>query len=125
MGKIKKFKEYQTVLCNSINDLATRVVKLNDKVEHIDERTMALDNVKVNQILNKTKELDEKVKILMERTTIDYSKPKYTEAVCIQNVYNRMANRGATREELDGFRNLIHKYNALEYTAIKEDNGND
>lgn len=34
---------------------------------------MALDNVKVQQILNKTKELDSKIKILMDRTSTNYN----------------------------------------------------
>lgn len=65
------------------------------------------------------------IKEFFENYKCDDSKPTYSEPAYIQNVYNRMANRGATREELDSFRNLIHKYNALEYTANKEDNGND
>ena len=55
-----------------------------------------------------------------QRTEVDYdqiSKAK-NDADVIQDVYNRMAGRGATREELNGFRNLIHKYDALEKKEI-------
>ena len=48
---------------------------------------------------------------------INYNKEK-SDANVIQEVYNRMAGRGATREELDTFRNLIQKYDALEKKEI-------
>lgn len=80
---------------------------------------------KAFELQDNGKSLDEIAEELGYKYTCDDCKPTYSEPACIQNVYNRMANRGATREELDSFRNLIHKYNALEYTANKEDNGND
>lgn len=130
--KYKKLKKEIYNLYNEINDIHDAILtwdkkvnRIDDKVNHIDERTMALDNVKINKWADHTKQLEDKIKILMDRTSVDYGKPTYSEPACIQNVYNRMANRGATREELDSFRNLIHKYNALEYTLNKEDNGND
>lgn len=111
MGK-KKLKENQIVLCNSINDLATRVVKLSEKVDHIDERTMALDNVKLNNWVDHTKQLENKIKILMDRTSVDYTRilsKEITYQECIA-LLECMRDRGATKEELDGVKKLMNKY---------------
>ena len=57
--------------------------------------------------------------IAKNRTQVDYTKytgyTKGSEAQIIQNVYNRMVNRGATREELDNFKAVIKKYDATNY----------
>lgn len=52
-----------------------------------------------------------------QRTEVDYSSMSNitNEMQIIQNVYNRMINRGATREELDNFKHLIKKYDATNY----------
>lgn len=65
-------------------------------------------------------DLKQKVGILMDRTNTDYTEYS-SEAQVIQNVYNRMSNRGATRKELDTFRNLIQKYDACSVKWNKEE----
>lgn len=56
-----------------------------------------------------------------QRTDVDYTKcsKEKSDADVVQEVYNRMSGRGATFEELDGFRNLIQKYDALEKKEIQ------
>lgn len=104
------------------------IENLNGKIRDLSHR---IDQVKT--IADGAKSQAE---IAKQRTEVDYSKysgksdgsVKYSdyvikEADVIQNVYNRMAKRGATRQELDTFRGLIHKYNALD--TIIENNPED
>ena len=144
-------KKSERELDVEVSLLTDKINSLEEKMKFIDERTMALDNVKVQKALDKTKELDSKIKILMDRTSVNYStcsdKGKklndelnsmtsadivqwckeqdikdISEAQVLQNVYNRMVNRGATKEERDAFREVIHKYNA---TSVKWEEKND
>ena len=81
----------------------------------------------MNQDVNAAKTI---AKIAKDRTDIDYSKysgksdgninynKEKSDADVVQEVYNRMAGRGATKEELDTFRNVIQKYDALEKKEI-------
>ena len=112
---------------NNINELTKKIETLGDKYTTLTHR---VDNI--NKDVNAAKSMAE---IAKNRTEVDYSKysgksdgsVKYSDYVIkadvIQNIYNRMANRGATRQELDTFRGLIHKYNALK--AIIENNPED
>ena len=65
-------------------------------------------------------DLRQKIDILMNRTNTDYTEYS-SEAQVAQRMYNRMCNRGATRAELDIFRNLIHKYDACSVKYEKEE----
>lgn len=119
INKLKKKSEREldvevNLLTDKINSLETNKRILEEKIKYIDERTMALDTVKVQKALNKTKELDDKIKILMDRTTIDYSKmsslsQEITYQECISLIYC-MRDRGATVEEINSVKKLMNKY---------------
>ena len=120
--KIKRMiKELTDKFENEINLLRQinkeedlKLSELNKKIKLIDERTMAHDNVKVQQILYKTKELDSKVKILMDRTSVNYDTYSATDTgITFKNCYQicrYMADRGATQEELNNIKNYFNKY---------------
>ena len=127
------------LLSDRINSLETSKRVLEEKMRLIDERTMALDTVKVQKTLDKTKELDSKIKILMDRTSVNYNtcsdkaknlndelnsmtsadiaqwckeqdtRWEITYQECISLIYC-MGDRGATKEELDGVKKLMNKY---------------
>lgn len=117
--KKKKLKKEIYSLRNEINDIHDAILtwdkkvnRIDDKLNHVDERTMALDNVKVQKTLDKTKELDNKIKILMDRTSVDYTKMSVKEISyqeCI-SLLECMKDRGATKEEINGVRKLMNKY---------------
>lgn len=97
---------------NDINELNNKISKLNDICN---AHTVRLD--RISQDITAAKSMAE---IAKQRTDVNYDQISKTknDADVIQDVYNRMAGRGATREELDGFRDLIHKYDALEKKEI-------
>lgn len=114
MGK-KKYKK----LKNEINDIHDAILtwdkkvnRISDKLDHVDERTMALDNVKLNNWVDHTKQLENKVKILMDRTSVDYTKmlsKEITYQECIA-LLECMRDRGAYKYEIDGIKKLMNKY---------------
>ena len=117
INELKKKSEREldvevNILTNKINSLTTSDRILEEKIKLIDERTMAMDNVKVQKTLDKTKELDDKIKILMDRTRVHYD--AYSDAgVTFENchqIIKCMADRGATKEELDNAKNYFNKY---------------
>jgi len=91
-----------------------KLSELNKKIKLIDERTMALDNIKVQKTLDKTKELDSKVKILMDRTSVHYDTYSATDiGITFENcyqIYRCMADRGATQEELNILKDCFNRY---------------
>lgn len=113
---------------NDINELTKKIETLGDKYTKLVDR---VNNM--NRDINVAKSMAETAK---QRTEVDYtqaSKVKYngivdcakeemyvSEAQVAQNIYNRMVNRGATREELDSFREVIKKYDATSYSWNKE-----
>lgn len=115
--KIKKLineleKKSERELDVEVSLLTDKINSLEEKMRFIDERTMALDNVKVQKALDKTKELDSKIKILMDRTAVDYTKMSAQEITyqeCI-TLLECMKDRGATKEEINGVRKLMNKY---------------
>ena len=96
-----------------------KVNRIDDKLNHVDERTMALDNVKVQRTLDmmkeqlqKAKELDDKIKILMDRTSTNYNACSDT-GITFENGYQIircMADRGATQEELNNLKDYFNRY---------------
>ena len=88
-----------------IDGLSNKVSNLNDKVNRMD------NDIRATKLMAQTAK---------QRTEVDYTKcsKEKNDADIVQEVYNRMAGRGATREELDTFRNLIQKYDALEKKEI-------
>lgn len=124
INKLKKKSEREldvevNLLTDKINSLETSKRILEEKIRLIDDRTMALDTVKVQKALDmmkeqlqKAKELDSKIKILMDRTSTDYSKMSSYEISyqeCISLIYC-MKDRGATKEEINGVKKLMNKY---------------
>lgn len=104
-----KFEKELDVEVDLLNE---KIRCIKETVNHIDERTMALDTVKVQKTFDKTKELDSKIKILMDRTSIDYSKMSSQEITyqeCISLIYC-MRDRGATVEEINSVKKLMNKY---------------
>ena len=153
INKLKKKSERELdvevgILSARINSLDTNKGVLNEKIKymngrinHIDERTMALDNVKVQKTFDKTKELDGKVKILMDRTSTNYvamgqntnpdelkecytDEPSVTYNECF-TIVKYMALRGATKDELDNIKDYFNKYifkcRLFKITTEKED----
>lgn len=117
INKLKKKSEREldvevNLLTDKINSLTTSNRILEEKIRLIDERTMALDNVKVQKTIDKTKELDSKIKILMDRTSTNYN--AYSETfTTYENAYQlikSMADRGATKDELDNVKDYFNKY---------------
>lgn len=115
------------LLTDKINSLETSKRILEEKIRLIDERTMALDNVKVQRTLDKTKELDSKIKILMDRTSTDYNACSDT-GITFEKAYQIiicMADRGATKNELDNIKDYFNKYifrcKLFKITLEKED----
>ena len=125
--KKKKIKKMIKELTDKFEkELDVEVDLLNEKirctketVSHIDERTMALDTVKVQRTLDmmkeqlqKAKELDDKIKILMDRTSTNYNACSDT-GITFENAYNiikYMADRGAKQEELNNLKDYFNRY---------------
>ena len=105
------------------HELNKKVDELNKEVEemrrkHIDEgNSMSREIARIHSDIRSVKSMAQTAK---QRTEVDYTKcsKEKSEADVVQEIYNRMAGRGATREELDTFRNLIQKYDALEKKEI-------
>lgn len=106
--------KFEKELDVEIDVLNEKIRCIKEKADHIDERTMALDNVKVQKALDKTNELDRKIKILMDRTSVHYETYSSTDTgVTFENcyqIYRCMADRGATQEELNNIKNYLNKY---------------
>lgn len=105
-----------------INALTKRVDGLSNRISNVSDKYITLSHdVKAAKLMAQTAK---------DRTQVDYSKysgksdgninysKEKSDADVIQEVYNRMVGRGATLEELDTFRNVIKKYNALEKKEI-------
>lgn len=109
------------------HELNKKVDELNKKIEemhrkHIDEgNSMSRELARIHSDIRSVKSMAQTAK---DRTQIDYtkcSKEKSDADVVhdvVQEVYDRMAGRGATKEELDDFIDLINKYDALEKKEI-------
>ena len=110
INKLKKKSERELdVEVDLINE---KIRCTNERIDHIDERTTALDNIKVQRALDKTKELDSKIKILMDRTSTNYNACSDT-GITFENTYQIikfMADRGATQEELNILRDCFNRY---------------
>ena len=129
--KGKKWKKYVEDDIYQMKSMAdTHSVVLNAHRNDINELTKKVDELKkyatdnlsprINRIDNDVAAAKSMAQTAKQRTEVDYtqmSKVKNDTDV-IQDVYNRMAGRGATKEELDTFRNLMHKYDALEKKDI-------
>ena len=118
--KKKKIKKIINKLKKkSERELDVEINILSDRINHIDERTMALDTVKVQKTLDmmkeqlqKAKELDSKIKILMDRTSTNYNACSDT-GITFENAYKiviSMADRGATKDELDNIKDYFNRY---------------
>lgn len=132
--KYKKLKKEIRNLYNEINDIHDAILswdkkvnRIDDKLNHVDERTMALDKVKINNWVDHTKQLEDKIKILMDRTSVDYTRmlsKEITYQECIA-LLECMKDRGATKEEINGIKKLMNKYvfrcNLLKIEEAKND----
>ena len=117
---IKKLTDkFEKELDAEVDLLNNKIRNTNERINHIDESTMALDNVKVQRTLDmmkeqlqKAKDLDSKIKILMDRTSVDYTKMSVQEISyqeCI-SLLECMKDRGAKKDEIDGVKKLMNKY---------------
>lgn len=105
------------------HELNKKVDQLNKEIEemhrkHIDEgNSMSRELARIHSDIRSVKSMAQTAK---QRTEVDYTKcsKEKSDADVVQEVYNRMVGRGATQEELDTFRNLIQKYDALEKKKI-------
>ena len=125
--KKKDKKKWKTKIESMVNAHTTIIAahrndinELNEKVDEL--KKYVTDNLspRINGLSKDVEIAKTLANIAKQRTEVNYdqiSKAK-NDADIIQDVYNRMAGRGATREELDGFRDLIHKYDALEKKEI-------
>ena len=146
VGKGKKDKKQKKddvgTLKNDISVLSDRSRELNKKVDEVIPKIMGDFDARINALTKRIDGLSNKVSNLSDkyitvsndiraaklmaqtakqRTEVDYTKcsKEKSDVDVIREVYNRMAGRGATREELDTFRNLIQKYDALEKKEIR------
>lgn len=126
----KRIEDYVSILKSDVCDLNDFHHELNKKVDqlnkeieemhrkHIDEsNSMSREIARIHSDIRSVKSMAQTAK---QRTEVDYTKcsKEKSDADVVQDVYNRMVGRGATREELDTFRNLIQKYDALEKKKI-------
>ena len=119
-GKKKKFNKEEHIRRNrvDIDALIQKFQDLNKEVEEMHRKQIDMQSC-INGIRLDVSQTKSMAEIAKNRTQVDYSKytgyTKGSEAQIIQNVYNRMVNRGATREELDNFKAVIKKYDATNY----------
>ena len=95
-----------------INAQTKRIDGLSNKVSNLNDKVNRMDNdIRATKLMAQTAK---------QRTEVDYTKcsKEKSDADVVQEVYNRMSGRGATFEELNAFRNLIQKYDALEKKEI-------
>ena len=148
VGKRKKDKKQKkhkkddvSTLKNDISVLSDRSRELNKKVDEVIPKIMEDFDARINAqtkridgLSNKVSNLSDKyitvsndikaakfmAQTAKQRTEVDYTKcsKEKSDADVVQEVYNRMSGRGATFEELNTFRNLIQKYDALEKKDI-------
>lgn len=105
---------------NNIDKLTKRVDELSNKVSNLSSSNVSI-NSKINILSRDIEAAKSMAQTAKQRTDVDYTKLAdsngyFTEAQVAQHIYNRMANRGATREELDSFREVVKKYDATSYT---------
>ena len=148
VGKRKKDKKQKkhkkddvSTLKNDISVLSDRSRELNKKVDEVIPKIMEDFDARINAqtkridgLSNKVSNLSDKyitvsndikaakfmAQTAKQRTEVDYTKcsKEKSDADVVQEVYNRMSGRGATFEELENFRNVIKKYDALEKKEI-------
>lgn len=129
IGKKTNGKKWKKKLREDVNELTLKVNVITprliaDSNDQIDKLTKKVDELKgyltdnlsprINRLSNDVEDAKSMAQTAKQRTEVDYSNMSNitNEKRIIQNVYNRMANRGATKEELDTFRHLIKKYDA-------------
>lgn len=127
VGKHCKGKKWRKKLDSMVNThsvvLSAHRNDINELNKEVDElKRYVTDNLssRINALSHDIVAAKSMAETAKQRTEVNYdqiSKAK-NDADVIQDVYNRMAGRGATREELNGFRDLIHKYDALEKKDI-------
>ena len=112
-----------------INAQTKRVDGLSNKISNLSDKYTTMVT-KVNRMYQDVGAAKSMAKTAKDRTQVDYSKysgksdgninynKEKSDADVIQEVYNRMSGRGATFEELENFRNVIKKYDALEKKEI-------
>ena len=121
--KVDELRRYST------NNLSSRINELSNKISNQSASHVALTS-RVGRVENDIKAAKLMAQTAKQRTEVDYTKYsgksdgeiKYdkekSDADVVQEVYNRISGRGATFEELENFRNLIQKYDALEKKEI-------
>lgn len=126
--KKKKFDKEEYIRRNrvDIDALIQKFQALNKEVEEMHRnqvestKSMTMLAHEISDIKNDVSAAKSMAQTAKQRTEVDYtkcSKEKSDEDV-VQEVYNRMIGRGATLEELEFFRNIIKKYDALEKKEI-------
>lgn len=127
---ISALKEYVDIYKEDICDLNDWYKELNKKVDELNNKVSNLSssnvsmNSKINTLSNDIKAAKSMAQTAKQRTDVDYTKCSKeksdadVEHDTLQEVYDRMVGRGATKEELDGFIDLINKYDALEKKEI-------
>lgn len=129
----KKGKQWRTYIEDVVGILKSDICDLNDfhhelnkKVDELSKKVGCLNGsnaaiiTRINCIERDITAAKSMAQTAKQRTEVDYTKcsKEKSDADVVQDVYNRMVGRGATREELDTFRNLIQKYDALEKKEI-------
>lgn len=97
--------------CEALSAMMINKFALVDDIQHLHERIDALED-----------ELNSMTSADIAQWCKEHDIEDISEAQVLQNVYNRMVNHGATKEECDAFREVIHKYNA---TSVKWEEKND
>lgn len=121
--KVDELRRYST------DNLSSRINELSNKVSNLSSSNVSM-NTRINRMEQDIKAAKSMAQTAKQRTEVDYRKysgksdgdVKYnkekSDADVVQEVYNRMSGRGATFEELDAFRKVIQKYDALEKKEI-------
>lgn len=135
IGKRLKGKKWKKKLREDVDELTLKVNLITprliaDSNDQVDELTKKVDELRryltdnlsprINRLSNDVEDAKSMAQTVKNRTDIDYTQmsKKRSDADAVQNVFNKMKDRGATKEELNTFRDLIHKYNALEERDI-------
>ena len=134
VGKKKKNKKKQkknvedviSILKSDICDLNDFHLELNKKVDELSYKVDGLDGSysvtasKINRMEQDITAAKSMAQTAKQRTEVDYTKcsNEKSDADAVREIYDRLAGRGATVEELENFRNLIEKYDAWEKKEI-------
>ena len=120
--KQKKYAERLDELTRKVDVVTPQLIAdLNSRVDELRKYTTDNLSSRINRLSNDIEVAKSMAQTAKQRTEVDYTKcsKEKSEADVVQEIYNRMSGRGATFEELNTFRNLLQKYDALEKKEIQ------